>query len=297
MIFVYGNCTITWAIASTHSTAAFTTPAAGAGLTSGRSGAGQGFTWDVGTQALSTTVTLTGTITNALDATAVQGGIGMFNVQGLPAGTLVTMGGVSQRLVAGERGELNAIVLPQIASNTLTVTLTNDVNGSPSIASGASFYIGQIYTGRSIQLPTLVDNSPTASTFDPTAFNRAGGMQLYQNMRKGARQYSNAIGVFNTTDARGGASGTLYNGNLSTGKMDLQFLRWYLQTSPLCMVCDAPHAGFDQRPAAVGAGLLRYNQAFMQNNFMIARMTAAGDIAMSKPPYWAWSGSQFQEAI
>ena len=299
MIKVYGNYGLTFSITSTHGNAAFTTPAAGAGLVSGRSGAGQGFTWDVGAQTTATTVTLTCNVNTsmALENPASIGGVGVFNVQGLPAGTLLTVNGINQRLTAGERGELNAVWLPQIPGNSFTIVITNDVNGSASIASGTPFYIGQVYAGRAVRLPSLTDGTGLVdSVYDPTAFNRSGGVQLYQLMRKGVRQYAGDIGRFSTTDARGGSAGTLYNGNLSTGKMDAQYLRSYLTTSPLCMVCDAPYAGFAPRPAPQGPGALYYDQQFMQNNFILARMIAAGDIVMDSAPYWTWKNVQYQEA-
>jgi hypothetical protein len=307
MISVYGGYVLTFTITSQHANAAFTTPAAGAGLISGRSGAGQGLTWDVGTQALATSVTITCTVTvgSAFENPAALGGVGVFNVQGLPVGTYLTVAGVGQRLTPGERGELNAIALPQITGNSFNIVIFNDVNANltaaqaaggsaASIASGASFYIGQVYAGRAVQLPTLLDGSPmTDDIFDPTAFSRAGGLQLYQTMRKNVRQYSQSIGRFTTADARGGTAGTLYNGNLSTGKMDIAYLRSYLATSPLCMVCDVPSAGF---ASATPTGQLRFNQQFMQNNFMLARMTQMGAIVLDQPPYWVWEGAQFQEA-
>jgi hypothetical protein len=299
MIKVYGNYGLTFSITSTHGNAAFTAPAGGVGLVSGRSGAGQGFTWDAGAQNTSTTVTLTATINTsmAFENPASIGGVGVFNVQGLPAGTKFVVNGVTQRLTAGERGELNAIWLPQISGNSFTITMYNDVNGSASIASAAPFYIGQVYAGRAIGLRSLLDGTGLLSQiYDPTAFNRSGGLQLYQLMRKNVRQYAGDIGRFTTTDAKGGSASTIYNGNLSTGVTDIQSLRSYLSTSPLCMVCDTPYAGFTSRPAPQGPGALYYAQQFMQSNFVLARMTAAGDLILDNAPYWTWKNVQYQEA-
>lgn len=289
MIFVYGNYLPTATIASTPSGAAFVTPAAGAGLFSGRTGAGQKCTWAVGAgQTTASNVVITITPTAALDASPVYGMLGVFNVQGLPAGTKVVVNGITQRLVAGERGELNAMFLPQIAGATITVTIFNDVNGVASIASGQQFYIGQIYTGRAMNLPLLLDTSfPTIDLQDPTAFNRSAGLQLYQVARKGVRAFAGTLGRFTMLQARGGSQSNLNNGNLSGGTIDVQSLRGLLTISPICALCDMPSAGFGGNTATVNG--MKYDVNIMQQNFMLARLTAAGIITPDQPPFFTWS--------
>lgn len=301
MIHVFGKYGISWAISANNGgSAAFLTSSAG--LNDYRSGSGCSMSFNSATAALGNFTRLTATLTNDLgDATAVQGAVGVVNVQGLPAGTKVVVNGTTQRLVAGARGELSAWFLPQIASNTLTVDFYQDVNGSiTGITSGQTFAVGEVYVGRAVSLPTLLDSQyPSTTRFDPNAYQRMAGLQLYQLLRKSARQFAGAVGRFNVLQAKGGVSGTLYNGNLSNGTMDLEYLRDYLTTAPICAVCDVPYAGFSGSQGG-GSGVLvngiHYDQNIMQTNFMLARMTDAGSIAMDAPPLYSWN-PQYQEAI
>jgi hypothetical protein len=295
MIHAYGNYNCTAAITSQHTNAAFVTPSSGANLFSGRTGAGQLCVWDTGTQSTATTVTITLTPTTAYESPAAWGFLGVFNIVGLPAGTKVVVNGVTQRLVAGVRGELNAMFLPQIKSATLTVTIFNDVNGAASIVSGTQFYIGQIYPGRAIALPMLLDGTqPSMTLNDPTAYNRASGLQLYQLMRKPYRSGVMQLGRFTVLQARGGASSTLANGDLSGGVCDVSFLRDQIVTKPVCAVCDIPSAGFGGNTSTVNG--IKYDQSVMQNSWMLARPTDPGAITLDQPPYMVWNPS-YQEAI
>lgn len=300
MIVVFGKYAITWAISANNAgSAAFLTPSSG--LNDYRSGSGTSMQFNTATAAIGNFTRVTGTLTSDLDATAVQGAVGVVNVQGLPAGTKIVVNGVTQRLVAGARGELGAWFLPQTASNTLTVDYYQDVNGATTgITSGQTFATGEIYVGRAISLPTLLDSQyPSTTRFDPNAYTRMAGLQLYQLLRKSVRQFVGTLGRFNNLQAKGGVSGTLYNGNLSSGVMDLEYLRDYLTTAPICAVCDVPYAGFSGSQGG-GSGVLvngiHYDQNIMQTNFMLARMTDAGSIAMDAPPLYSWN-PQYQEAI
>lgn len=299
MIIVYGNYGLTFTITSNHANAAFTAPAGGVGLVSGRSGSGQALTWDVGTQSLGIAgATITCTCTTAYDNPAAIGKVGVYNVQGLPVGTLVTVtpaGGtaVNQRLVAGERGELNAHFICQQKANSFTVTFANDVNGTFPILTGTSFYIGQISVGRCVSLPTLNEPGMVDDYADPTASNRMNGQQLYTLMRKGFDSKNLTLGRFTTLQAKGGLSSNLLNGDLSGGVMDIRYLRDQLSRTQTCDICDVPSGGFGTHAVSVGG--VKYTIAVMQNNWMLARPTSAGGIILDQAPFWVWAPS-FQEA-
>lgn len=300
MIQAYGNYNCTAAITSQHTNAAFITPSSGANLFSGRTGGGQLCVWDSGTQSTATTVTITLTPTTAYESPAAWGFLGVFNVIGLPAGTKVVVNGVTQRLVAcGPRGELCAMFLPQVKLATLTVTFFNDVNGAPSIVTGTQFYIGQIYPGRTMQLPTLLDGTqPSNILQDPTAYNRANLLQLYQLARKPYGGVTMPLGRFTVLQARGGSASNLLSGDLSSGTCDIQFLRGQIITTPVCAICDIPSAGFN---GAFGGSVttvngIKYDQTVMQGNWMLARPTDPGTIQLDQPPYLVWTPS-YQEAI
>ena len=287
MIAVYGKYAQSYALSTTNTGFAALTPFTP--LTDGRTGGGTSFQWCSGAQTTSTTCTITITLTSDLDATAVIGGVGICNVVGLPAGTLITVNGVAQRLVAGIRGELNAFYLPQLSNNTLTIVITNNVNGSASIAASTVFSIGEIVVGRAVQLPTIND-SPylTEDLSDPTAYQRSDGQQLYSAMRKPFRgPYTFGVGPFNATQIWGDVASNIYNGNLASGVMDIKSFRNYLVTTPIFLLCDTPYPG-QSSVAAVGAGNLRYDVNFMQTNFMPAKLSVPGILTLDKFPFGSW---------
>jgi hypothetical protein len=286
MIIGYGNFALAFAISSTGGGSAFLTSSAA--LTDARTGSSCSMSWTAGAQTTSSTVTLTVTITSPLDTTAPIGCVGVANVVGLPVGTKVVVNGVTQRLVASERGELGALWFPNITGNSTTITFYNDVNGTASITAGATFSVGEIFIGRAMTLPTLTNASgqPLAEIVDPTQFNRSAGGQLWQTMRKPYRQRTVQMGYFTTAEALGGQTSDLVSGANPAGVIDLQTLRGYLATAPVCLICDPPSAG---RGAGTVTGGLRYDQTFMQTNWMLGRPADVGQIVMDQAPFWSWT--------
>jgi hypothetical protein len=283
MLIGYGGYVLTPAISSSGGGAAFLTSSAA--LTDARTGSATSCKWDTGTQTTATHVDIALTIADPLDTTAAIGVVGVANVQGLPAGTKLTFNGVTQRLVPGERGELGAWWLPAITGNSGTISIFNDVNGSASISNGATFAIGEIFVGRVLSMPTLI-GSPGITLIDPTQFQRSSGGQLWQNMRNPWRQYAAQLGPFTTTNAKGGSLSTIVSGSNPAGTIDVRTLRGLLSTTTVCAVCDTPSAG---QGAGSVAGGIRYDQNFMQPNWMIARPSQIGDILLSMPPLWTWN--------
>jgi hypothetical protein len=295
MIKAYGNYTLTFAIASSGGGAAFLSSSTV--MNDGRSGIVCSMTWDTGAQTTSTTVTITVTISDPLDATAPIGVVGLCNVTGLPAGLQCTVNGVVQTLTKGARDELCAWWLPSMsASNTLQIVLkNNDGAGGHPVLAGATFGIGEIFVGRALAVPTLVNagTQQQSDLQDPTAYQRSNGGQLWQVMRKPFRQISSTLGPFTAADCFGKSGSSISSGGNPAGKIDVVTLRDYISTSRVIAVCDAPSAGS-------GAGTLvngiRYDQSFMQANWMLARPVAIGQIVRNMDPLYTWS-PQYQEAI
>lgn len=294
MIIGYGNYSLSFAIASSGAGAAFLTSANG--LTDARTGSVTSMSWATGTQTTASTVTLTVTISDPLDSTAAIGVVGIANVQNLPLGTKVVVNGVTQRLTAGARGDLGAWWLPNITGNTLTITFYNDVAGSVSgaITAGMTWGIGEIFIGRAISLPTMVGSTaPTSDLNDPTAFTRSSGGQLWALTRKPYRQCAAQLGPFTTQQATGGVyASTLSSGGNPAGVIDVKTLREYLSQATAIAICDVPSQG--QGAGSVSGGI-RYDQSFMQPNWMVARMVSAGTLQMDNVPLWSWNPA-FQEA-
>lgn len=294
MLLGYGDFIVDWAISGSAAGATFDAPTDGSGLIDGRTGEVQACTWIGGTQTTASYVQLTGSISSPLDSsTPAIGVVGIANVIGLPEGTKIVIGSVNQRLVMGERRELSAWLLPLTNGNTVTIRIMNDVNGSASIAAATQFAIGEIFVGRLIQLPALVQ-SPSNDLQDPTQFNRTAGGQLRQLMRKNYRICSRTLGPFTITDAFGGSESSINDGGHAAGKIDVQGLRSLLSTSALCAVCyaEAPSSGASGVTTTSG---ITYDKDFMQRNWMCARPSLAGQIVDSSAPYWNWS-PQFMEA-
>lgn len=291
MIIGYGGYSLSFAIASSGGGAAFLTSSTN--LADARTGSVTSIKWDTGTQTLTTTTTITVTVADPLDTTAPIGVVGVANVQGLPVGTRVTVNGVNQNLVAGARGELGAWWIPNgLNNNTFTITFTNNVAGTFPILAGATFSIGEIFVGRVISLPSLV-NSIASDLVDPTAFQRSAGGQLWQLMRKPYRLAQAHLGPFSTANAMGGIyAATLSSGANPAGVIDIRTLRESLATSTVCAVCDAPSAGLGAGTVVNG---IRFDQSFMQTSWMVARPSGIGQLAMTMPPLWTWN-PMFQEA-
>lgn len=293
MIIGYGNYALSFAITSTHTNAAFLTNSAV--MNDARSGALCSISWDTGTQTTSVTVTITVTIVSPLDTTAAIGCVGICNVQGLPAGTKVAVNGVTQRLVAGARGELSAWWLPSsLNSNTLAITFTNDVNGAASILTGATWGIGEIFIGRALTVPMLTGSKyPTNGRFDLTQNNETAGGQNWALFRKTRRVRTTPLGQFTTKDVRGGsANSSIVSGGNPAGKIDIDTLIDLISNYPCVAICDTPSAGLGNGTVTGG---IRYDQSFMQPNFMLCRPSSLGEAVMDADPFWTWSPT-WQEA-
>jgi hypothetical protein len=277
MRIVYGDYTFMAAIGGSAGGAAFLAPDDGSALFDTRTGSVQLMQWIGGTQNTSSYVELTITVASAIDATAIHGCIGIANVIDLPAGTKIVVDGVTQRLQADEFGKLNAWFTPSVSpSNTLTIRIYNDVNGSPTIPANAEFAIGEIGMGRSIDLCALMSSPISDDLSDPSAYSRTEGNQLYSNMRKPFRTLSETLGTFSKLDVRGGPNGsTVADG--AGGFIDIKTLRARLAVSPICGVC------------------LYSDDGDMQRNAMFARLTTPGAIQLGKVPRYTWNPS-FQEA-
>jgi hypothetical protein len=290
MLIGYGNYTMSFAITGqSGSGAAFLTPSSA--LADGRTGTVTAIRWTNGTQNISSYVQITATLTSPLDGTAKLGVAGVCNVIGLPVGTRLEIAGISQRLVYGERRELSAWALPG-TSGSLVIRIYNDVNGAATIAAAAEFAIGEIFAGRCISLCTLADSSPSDTLTDPTSSRRSEGGQLWPLMRKTYRSVSGTLGRFTTTEVKGGTASPIMDGGTVPAAIDIRTLRSLIATSKVVAVCDTPSAG---QGAGTVVGGLRYDQDFMQTNWMVARPTNIGQISLDRWPMWSWP-VQFQEA-
>jgi hypothetical protein len=292
MLIGFGNYALTFAITGqSGSGAAIITPSSD--MADGRTGTTTAIRWTDGTQNTNSYVEFTVTIADPNSGTARQGVFGVCNCS-LPAGTRMAIvpGSYAQRLVAGARGERSAWWLPADNSNTLVFRIFNDVNGASPIVAASEFSIGEIFVGRVVSLCTLAQSNSSTDLSDPTAYNRSAGGQLWQLMRKPFRTVSATLGRFSTTQAKGGALSDIPDGSGGSGTMDIQTLRSLLATAPVCAVCDTPSAG--QGAGSVQNGI-RYDQDFMQTNWMLARPTNAGALTLDPWPKWSWQ-VQFQEA-
>lgn len=293
MLIGYGDYSMTFALGGSQSPdAAFLTSYTG--LNDGRTGSGASATFTGGSQSTSVYAQLQVNVTSPLDATAPWGVIGVTNVHGLPEGTKLSFGGVTQRLTKGPRGELCAWWIPNgVTGGTHYIFIYNDVNGFATISAQQPFFIGEVFVGRIISLPSLVGTSPPVSdAFDPTAHNSSSGGQDWQLMRKPRRIVSANLGYFSTADAKGGSGSSVVSGANPAGVIDIQSLREILLTSSVCAVCDTPSAGEGAGTVTNG---IRYDQNFMQGNWMLARPRQLGQIPHSQPPKWSWPVS-FMEA-
>lgn len=300
MLVLYGNYSIAWtSFGGSGTPAPVLVSSDMSGLSDGRSGSPTIFLWGGGTQTTGSYVELLGTITSPLDATAPIGGVGVINVSGLPAGTLVDiqLGTYTQRLVASRRGELCSWMLPTAAlnSNSIRVRIYNNVNGVTGIAALQVFAIGEIIVGRLTSVPTLL-GSPQEELVDPTAFQRSSGGQLYQYMRKPYSVIAAKLGgTLTTTDAVGGTLATIPSGGNPAGVLDLRTLWYYLATTPVCALCMTPHKGPNTSARTKTAGGFFFDVNMIQTGFMLARPISLQPVVMDQPPLWS-SGIQAQEA-
>lgn len=287
MLIAYDDNSLSFAITGSASGSAFLSDSSQ--LADGRTGTPTKCQWISGAQTIASYVQITVTIASALDATAVQGAVGICNVSGLPAGTKVQIGAKSQRLVAGSRGELSAWILPFATGNTCTIKIFNDVNGSASIAAGTIFTIGEIFVGRIISLPTLIAGAPPVRMLiDQTVERRSAGAQAWPLYRKPYWQVSAQLGRFTRAQAYGGADSDLPNGGNPAGVIDVQTLLTKLSTIMVCAVCHIPSAWRDQSTLSNG---IRFDQDFMQPNWMLARPSNIAQIVEDSgaSPFLSWS--------
>jgi hypothetical protein len=279
-----GRYTITWAITSSGGGAVFLTDQAY--LTDGRSGAGTSMRWSTGTQNTSSTVTLTGTIHDPVDAVSRQGIVGVINVLGLPVGTKIVVNGVTQRTVATVRGEAVAWFLPGLNNNAVQITIYNDVNGVASIAADAEFFIGEIFVGRVVSLCSLAAGTPTMTPTDPTAVARTASGSAWALMRRAFKTWTMRLGLFSKNDLYGGSRSSISAGSNPASTIDIETLAFLIATTGVCAICPLP-----QDVGARGD----YDQDFMQQSWMLARPSAIGGVAIDKYPKGSWNPT-FQEA-
>lgn len=294
MLLGYGGNSLAFGISASVGSAAFLTPSAA--LNDGRSGLITTFSFASGAAALTTYTSINVTITGSpLDAVPPWGIVALVNAQGLPLGTKCTFNGVTQRLVAGPRGELQAVWLLSglTGLGPQSIRIYNDVNGIVGITPGATCGAGEVFVGRVMSLPTLAASQPSSDRIDTTATTITAGGQNWQLMRKPRRSIpSGRLGLFGTRDVSGQAASSLVSGANPAGVIDLNTLIDFLATSRLAMVCYAPSAGGG---AGTVTGGLRYDTAYMQPNWLLARPLALGAAAMDQDPLWTW-GPQWQEA-
>lgn len=288
MILIYGNYTLSFAISGSAAGSEFLTPSSD--MADGRTGTAAALKWISGGQTTSSYVDITVTVSSPLgEVTPMIGGAGLCNVIGLPAGTLVQFRNVagsktvSQRLVQGARRELNAWAFPGFASTTLVIRIFNDVNGVASIAASTEFGIGEIVVGRRLCLPTLMGS--------PSHDMEIG--KTYQE--KPWRVIESQVGVFSTSQASGGASSNIPSGGNPESVIDVKSVRDILIDSNIFAVCDLASPGLGEGTLIAGTRC-RYDQDFMQSNWMPAKLTKPAPLRQDRAPYWTWKPT-FEEAI
>lgn len=281
MFFIYGDVALTLGISGGD--AAFLTDSSA--LNDFHSGLVCSMSWDTGSQTTSSSVDLTFTT-----STNHIGGVGLVNVQGLPEGLLTELiiNGVTfgqQRLRRAANGELGAWYLPQDATNTaFRIRLINDVGGSVAVTAGQEFGAGEIIAGHAIYLKTMIKRSPSAALNDPTAFTTPDAGSVFASLRKPARLINATLGTFTTADVNSSFYSSIDDGK--GGKISLRRLQEIFSAAQGMAICDIPDAG---QGAGSQHGALRYDQEFMQENFLLARIqNQGGSITMDQPPRYSW---------
>jgi hypothetical protein len=288
MLIAYGDYSLTFSVGGSAAGADFTAPDDGSNLSDGRTGSVQGLQWIGGTQNTSSYVEITVTIGSVKDATPRIGLVGICN-SSLPVGTKIVCQSITQRLTEDARGERSAWFVPQTTGTSFTIRIYNDVNSVASIVANAEFSIGEIYVGRVIQLCTLAESSAQRVLQDPTAARRSTGGQLWALMRKPYWVIGAQFGQFTINEVFGGSSSGIANG--AGGYIDIRTLSMTLSTLRVFAVCDLPNVA----GGGTKHGDITYDQDFMQQNWMLCRLSSAGSISCSSRPYWTWS-PQFIEA-
>lgn len=288
MLLIYGGYTMTAAITGqSGSGAAFLTDSAA--LFDGRAGSGTSLRWTNGTQNTSSYVEITVTITaNPFgEASPRKGGAGLVNVVGVPYNLKTVIGGITQRLRYGPRGELCAWVFPAANGTTLVIRLYNDDGTiTPPIAAAATIGLGEVIVGRLIKINTLINSSPSRVIQDTTVQSVSAGGQLNELMRKPWFGVPTPLGHFTIDQAKGGSAGLgIDHGGNPSGKVDIQTLAMFLSTSRVCAICDTAH-GSTWVTSSEG---IVYDQDFMQGNWLLARPASMPGPVLDKAPKWSWS--------
>jgi len=288
MLLIYGDYTMTAAITGqSGSGAAFLTDSAA--LFDGRAGSGTSLRWTNGTQNTASYVEIAVTITaNPFgEASPRKGGAGLVNVVGVPYNLKTVIGGITQRLRNGPRGELCAWVFPEANGTTLVIRLYNDDGtGTPPIAAAATIGIGEIIVGRLINVCTLINSSPGRAIQDTTVQQATAGGQLNELMRKPWWGVGTPLGRFTMDEAKGGsAGGGIDNGGNPAGKIDIQTLAMFLSTTRVCAICDTAHG----QAKTISADGIIYDQDFMQGNWLLARPAQMPGPVLDKAPKHSWS--------
>lgn len=290
MLIGYGNYRLAVTISGSAPGAAFLTDPAN--MVDGRTGTVTSCRWPGGTQTTASFVRLTISVASPYESIPALGVSGLINVIGLPAGTLVRIGpslpvAVSQRLTPGFRDELSAWVIPTSATTgtTTSIWIYNDVNGVASIPASASFAIGDVFVGRLVGLPTLLQGSPGGGMIDPTTRSISYGAQFNPRMRKVVRTQSATLGKFSGADAIGPYSSILDGGNPSQ-PISVRNLAARIAASPVVAFCAEPHDM--QSPTLVSPGGYRFSPAVIQQSMMLAWPSQIGDVLMTDPPLYTW---------
>lgn len=227
------------------------------------------------------------------------GGVGLFNVQGLPEGLLTELlssdssGETSlgtQPLRQGPDGNLQAVYLPMLGAGEkeLRLRLHNNVNGVAKVAASATWGAGELLAGWAIYLPTMLARQPSSQPTDPTANVTQDAGSVFPTFRKPARTVNATLGPFASLDVGSTLLSSIDDGH--GGKISLRRLQDIFLRANGTAVCDIASAGKGAGVVRVGKG--RIDQEAMQENWMLARIqNQGGQITMDQPPKWSWPTS------
>lgn len=286
MLFGYNpDYVLTASIGGSAGGAAFLAPTDGSDLFDGRTGQVQSMQWISGAQNTSSYIELTITITSVIDSTKRIGVVGLCNCS-LPEGTKVVCESITQALITDSHGQRSVWFVPQATGGTFTIRIYNDVNGAATFPAGTVFSIGEIYVGRVMQLCTLGGSAAIRTPIDPTVVSVTSGGQHYAAQRNPSWQVSAQLGRFTTDQAKGLATSDIPDG---AGRVIcIQDLLMQLVTLDVFAICDTPVS-----PDLEGTvhGDVKYDNNFMQGNWMLARIQTPGAVVYDQRPYWSWQPS------
>lgn len=290
MFIGYSDYELTFSISGSHSGAAFVTPPDGSSLDNGRLGELQGLRWIDGAQTILSYVEITINIASVRDAVPSIGVVGVANCT-LPVGTKIVCQGITQRLTEDARGNNNAWFLPQTTGASTKVRIYNDVNGVAPFTPGMEFGLGLTPVHRVISICTLTDSPPSRTLQDPSQTARSDSGQAWALMRFPWWVIQAKLGRFSQKQAKGGLLSDIDDG--AGGTIDVQTLMYRLATSRTFCICDTPNAGGGDGTLVND---LRYDQTFMQVNWMCARLGGVGQLQLDPRPRYTWNPT-FNEAI